>query len=528
MTGLDIFLMVVLLGTAGALGLFVQRWQQERRRVAEQALLIAQYQPVVQAVPELEQRLRYYQAIAETVPHKDAQLQRYAPIQNLEAHLQTLLAQQRQWEQHLQSLEQQHRDRQAAHQATLQQQQFETNQRRQVIEHEFRTQENLHKVTLQVQREQGEVQLRSLQKQQQKMATAIAILEGKAAAFDVGLAGPRYDFREAVEYKNKLDQLRSEQEVMVKLEKAAVCTSEWTINGDRKAGKKTTDAILKLMLRAFNGESDALVGRVRYDNLDSYKAKLVRSSEAINKLGGGFNCALTPAYVQLKVQELELVNAYQNKLTSEREEQRAIKEQMRDEQRAAQEIEKAEREAEQSAEKFQAALDKARREITDTEGAKQQKLLGQIQELERKLKEAEEKRTRALSMAQQTRAGHVYVISNVGSFGEGVFKIGMTRRLEPQDRVDELGDASVPFRFDVHAMIYTTDAPRLEKVLHDLFADRRVNKINPRKEFFHVTLDEIETAVAKHHGEFKLTKLAEAEEYRRGLVVAEPLQTAAA
>ncbi|MEL6615500.1 MAG: GIY-YIG nuclease family protein, partial [Bacteroidota bacterium] len=142
-----------------------------------------------------------------------------------------------------------------------------------------------------------------------------------------------------------------------------------------------------------------------------------------------------------------------------------------------------------------------------------------IEELERRLAEAHANKERAVSRAQMTRAGHVYVISNVGSFGENVYKIGMTRRLDPMDRVRELGDASVPFRFDVHAIIYSDDAPGLEAELHRQFDTKRVNRVNTRKEFFRVPLDEVARVVQENHGEIEFTLAAEAEEYRKTLAL---------
>ncbi|MEQ9074536.1 MAG: GIY-YIG nuclease family protein [Sandaracinaceae bacterium] len=124
-----------------------------------------------------------------------------------------------------------------------------------------------------------------------------------------------------------------------------------------------------------------------------------------------------------------------------------------------------------------------------------------------------------MARAQLTRSGHVYVISNLGSFGEGVYKIGMTRRLEPLIRVKELGDASVPFSFDVHAMIYSEDAPALERALHVEFDGRRVNRVNTRKEFFRVSLAEVRKAVAKHHGVITFVTVAEAEEYWKTVAI---------
>lgn len=126
---------------------------------------------------------------------------------------------------------------------------------------------------------------------------------------------------------------------------------------------------------------------------------------------------------------------------------------------------------------------------------------------------------RAISQAQLTKSGYVYIISNIGSFGENIYKIGMTRRLEPEDRVRELSGASVPFPFDIHAMIYTENAPALENLLHKNFNNKRVNLINQRREFFNVSLDEIEEFIFKNYGEFKLTKLAQAEQYRQSLTL---------
>ena len=133
--------------------------------------------------------------------------------------------------------------------------------------------------------------------------------------------------------------------------------------------------------------------------------------------------------------------------------------------------------------------------------------------------EAEKNKERAKSMAEITKSGHVYVISNIGSFGENVYKIGMTRRLEPMDRVRELGDASVPFNFDVHAMIYSKNAPELENLLHKEFYDNRVNKINDRREFFKVNLQDIKKALEKHNIQAEFTMLAEAEQYRQTLAL---------
>lgn len=171
---------------------------------------------------------------------------------------------------------------------------------------------------------------------------------------------------------------------------------------------------------------------------------------------------------------------------------------LREEAQALKELKREKEQAEKDAAKAKAAIEKNEAALAKAKSEEQtNRLLAQIEELKTALLRAEERRERAQSMAQQTRCGYVYIISNIGSFGEGVYKIGMTRRVNPIDRVDELGDASVPFRFDVHAMIYTEDAPGLESTLHQKFHERRLNLDNYRKEFFRVPLNEIREEVER-------------------------------
>jgi len=194
-------------------------------------------------------------------------------------------------------------------------------------------------------------------------------------------------------------------------------------------------------------------------------------------------------------------------------------EQMRDEEKALREAEKAQEEAEAEEARFQKALEKAKVELSRARGEEHARLNAKILELQGQLTEARAKSARAKSLAEMTKAGHVYIISNIGSFGEHVFKIGMTRRLEPMERVRELGAASVPFPFDVHAMVYDEDAPALEAAFHQRFKDRSVNLVNTRKEFFQVDLSEIE-AFAKQRGlAMAFTKIAEAREYRESVAM---------
>ena len=251
------------------------------------------------------------------------------------------------------------------------------------------------------------------------------------------------------------------------------------------------------------------------------EARIEKAYEVVNSCAAVQSCTISNDYRLLKLQELHLVHELEEKRHEEKEEQRRIREQMRDEEIAQRQLEKARQDAEKDEQRYEAALAKARREVEEAAGAKQLKLQNQIAELERRLQEAHDNKERAIARAQMTRSGHVYVISNIGSFGEHVYKVGMTRRLDPHERIRELGDASVPFEFDVHAVIYAEDAPALENQLHRAFHNRRVNRVNERKEFFRVSIDEIAEVVRADRGDIELTRVAEAEDYRKTLALIE-------
>ncbi|MBA3847864.1 MAG: DUF4041 domain-containing protein, partial [Planctomycetes bacterium] len=274
---------------------------------------------------------------------------------------------------------------------------------------------------------------------------------------------------------------------------------------------------MKIMLRAFNGESDTAIAKVKWDNITVMENRITKAFESINKIGSTNQISITDEYLDLKLQELRLGHELQEKIKEERDEQRRIQEQIREEEKAQRELDRAKEEAEREEERSERALEKARAELEQATGAKHAALEDKVKALEQALTDAQAQKQRAISQAQLTKSGYVYIISNVGSFGEHIYKIGMTRRLEPLDRVKELGDASVPFAFDVHAMIWSDDAPELEYMLHCQFATQRVNLVNDRKEFFRVSIDEIEGLAKRNKQDLKLTKAAEAREYRETL-----------
>lgn len=341
-----------------------------------------------------------------------------------------------------------------------------------------------------------------------------------------GFYQPRYGFVSASEYVVRLKVVRDEQQALIKADGATACATQWKVGGSATEGKKMVRSQSKIMLRAFNGECDAAVAKVKYDNVATMEERITKSCEAINKLGLVQHVSITHRYFGLKLAELRLVHEHREKVQEEKEEQRVVKEQMREEQKAQEELDRAKAQAEKEEAASTAALEKARAELAavDAAGAAGQqhdRLEALVTRLETELKGALDRKAKAIARAQLTKSGHVYVLSNIGSFGEGVYKIGMTRRFEPLERVDELGDASVPFPFDVHAIIYTEDAPKLEYSLHKAFAHRRVNRVNQRKEYFRVSLDEVRDEVHKLHGLVSFLLIATAEEYRKTCAAAE-------
>jgi len=358
-----------------------------------------------------------------------------------------------------------------------------------------------------------------------EIAAAKRELASVEEALDIqsfGFYSPKYGFEEVAQYVARLATIRAEQKRLITDDLAAPCDTTWTVGGSKAEGKKMVRQQAKLMLRAFNGECDAAIAKVKYDNVTTLEERLRKAFEQINKLGEVQRVFVSARYFDLKMAELHLVHEHREKVQEEKEEQKRIREQMKEEQRAQAEIDRAKAEAEKEEAQSAAALAKAQAELAVIEaaGKHNDKLEALVSRLESELKEALDRKAKAIARAQLTKSGHVYVLSNIGSFGEGVYKIGMTRRLEPLERVDELGDASVPFPFDVHAIIYAEDAPGLENRLHRAFVERRVNLVNARKEYFRVTLDEIRVEVEKAHGLVTFLLDPPAEEYRKTLAAA--------
>jgi hypothetical protein len=354
-----------------------------------------------------------------------------------------------------------------------------------------------------------------------KLTEEIADLECEIYANDTGFYQPKFKFEAVVQYAEALDIIREAQKEIMRQKKAVVEMPSSSEHSKIQLASKLVSGkfkdITKLAIAAFNSESTTIIESVRFDNFEKCKGQIQTHFNKINSLIEATGFQVADKYLELKIKELALVYDYQEAEQKSKTEQSELKAAMREEEDARSEAEEARAKAVKEQERYEAALEQARQEMASKSDEERAKYEAQILEIQRKLDEATAERERATSMAQITKRGHVYIISNIGSFGENVFKIGMTRRKDPTDRIKELGDASVPFGFDIHAIIETEDAPALENALHAHFDSRRRNKVNLRKEFFDVELDEIVQACKDIGLNVRLTRVAEAREYRESL-----------
>lgn len=340
-----------------------------------------------------------------------------------------------------------------------------------------------------------------------------------------GLYQPRYQFMKADEYKARLLEIRASQKDMIKDKTAVTGNTSWTVNGNASKGKKMVSDMQKLLLRAFNAECDDVIEHVKYNNIESSEKRITSSRDSISKLGQLMDIAITPRYYKLKIEELYLAFEYQQKKQQEKEEQKEARARMREEAKLAKEIEEARKKLEKEQTHYNNALAQINKQLEAAGEDERDAILEKKQKIEEQLSKIDSAFKEVDYRDANQKAGYVYVISNIGAFGENVYKIGMTRRLDPMDRIDELGDASVPFDFDVHAMIFCDDAPKLEAALHNAFAERKLNFVNQRREFFNVKLDEIKKVVKENYDRsVEFIEFAPAEQYRQSLLLKQQIQ----
>lgn len=308
---------------------------------------------------------------------------------------------------------------------------------------------------------------------------------------EVGIYEYRHPLSDSVAYKAELAKLQDRIKATVKQDAAVLAAHGWTVNGSEAQGRKMIRDYSKLMLRAYNAEADNMVRGLKPYKLDSATDRLNKVTATIERLGKTMGIRIAHQYHLLRIKELELTADHQAMLAREKEKEREERERLREQRKLEQEIarERArlDKERQHYANALQALVDQG-----DSEGA--ERLRSQLEDIDKALEQVDYR-------AANVRAGYVYVISNVGAFGEGMIKVGMTRRLDPMDRIRELSDASVPFNFDIHALFFSDDAYGIEAKMHQRLAHKRVNRVNMRREFFHATPAEARDLLSELTGE---------------------------
>ncbi|WP_157527655.1 DUF4041 domain-containing protein, partial [Micromonospora rosaria] len=323
---------------------------------------------------------------------------------------------------------------------------------------------------------------------------------------EVGIYEYQHPLADAVAYKARLADLSDRIKIMARGDRAVLASTGWTVNGSVAEGRKMLREYTKLMLRAYNAEADSCVARVQPHRLHTTVERLNKVTHTIARLGRTMGIHVAPEYHQLRVHEIELTADYRAKLEEEKERIREERERQREERAATAEFERERARLTKEQSHYLAALAKLQAK-GDMSGAA---------DLEAKLAEIGEAIVGVEARQANVRAGYVYVISNIGAFGPGMVKIGMTRRLDPEDRVRELGDASVPFKFDTHALIFSDDAVGLEAKLHNALTEQRVNKVNTRREFFYASPAQVRDLLQEIAGQHLLVyhEASEALEWR--------------
>lgn len=363
--------------------------------------------------------------------------------------------------------------------------------------------------------------INELKEIKQSLQMEVIELDDKILFQNFGVYQPQYNFATLDEYKDKLNSIRQEQKDMIKNHTAAICNTSWKVQGSEKIGKKMIAENIQQILRNFNIECDLCISKVKFSNYDNSKERIFKAFELQNRLNETNDIHIVDEYYKLKIKELDLAYEYQKKKQEEKEELRRKREELREAEKVAKEIEEKRKELEKEQEHYQNYLKKINEQI-DVEQSEERKqyLLSKKEELGNNIKDVHLALEDLDYREANHRAGYVYIISNIGAFGENIFKIGMTRRLEPEERIAELSGASVPFKFDIHAMIFSDDAPKLETALHNHFADKKVNLVNGRKEFFNVTLDEIKEVVRNNHDKsVDFINVPDAEQYRESVMI---------
>lgn len=356
---------------------------------------------------------------------------------------------------------------------------------------------------------QSHVQQAAMQQRLSELSQQVVVTEETALLQEVGVYQYRHPLSDAVAYQAELARLQAQIKAMAKADGGAVlAASGWSVNGSAAQGRTMLRDYSKLMLRAYNAEADNLVRGLKPYKVDAAIERLDKVAATIARLGKTMDIRIAEDYHRLRVRELTLTADYLQQVADEKEREREEKARLREERRVQQEIDRERARLDKERQHYQNALATLQAKGDAAGAAQLQERLAQI---DTAIQDVDYR-------AANVRAGYVYVISNLGAFGEKMIKVGMTRRLDPLDRVRELSDASVPFNFDVHALFFADDAVGIEAQMHARLADRRVNLINQRREFFYATPAEAKQQLMDLTGSLlQYEEVPEALEYRQSL-----------
>ncbi|GLI12748.1 hypothetical protein MARBORIA2_18380 [Methanobrevibacter arboriphilus] len=313
---------------------------------------------------------------------------------------------------------------------------------------------------------------------------------------EIGLYEPKYNFSTALLYKERLDEIRKKQKDMIKNKTAVIGGDNWTVDGSKRKGQAMNNANKKLLIKNFNLECDTIISKVKLSNMENSVKRINKAFETLNRLNERNLINITSRYLNLKLEELNVAIEYELKKQEEKEILRETREREREERKIQKQLDAQLKSVNKHKMQLETEMEATNNLLQRSESDEEIELLkNKLKELELAIEKSNNDEKDIAEKRKRTGAGYVYILSNVGSFGENIYKIGVTRRDDPYGRITELSDASVPFRFDHQVFIFSEEAFELEKELHNRFDHKRVNKVNRRKEFFHITIDDVKRIV---------------------------------
>ena len=367
-----------------------------------------------------------------------------------------------------------------------------------------------------------EAEINTMNQELKSLQEQLALAKEEDEMQTYGLYEPHYDFENATAYKEKLDEIKRKQKESVKDKTAAWGNPNMRLDGDLRKGQAMINDNIKQIIRTFNTECDGIIRKVKHSNMESSEKRIRKSYETLNKLNERVGVRIQPKYLDLKLEELHLAYEYQVKKQEEKELLAEAREREREEKKLRQKLEKEKNKFNRENNRINNELSDAEAKLQAANDEEKAKLQAEIDKLKAALEKNNEEIEKIDKWEETPGAGYVYIISNIGSFGEDVYKIGVTRRDDPEERIRELSNASVPFKYDSHVFIFSEDAYNLESSLHERFDNKRVNKINRRKEFFNITIDDVKKIVEENKASVhSFVEEPEAEEYYDSLKLAE-------